>query len=173
VSLLELLRADHEQSVLAFETANRGYFAAFIADRGDDYFAHFAEQHSARLAEQASGEGAYYVLVADDGSVIGRFNLTLDGAGSAVLGYRVAEAVAGRGVATAGVREVCLIAAQEYGVRTIRAATSLGNVASQRVLLKAGFAPAGPADPRDVGGKAGIAFRRDLGQVRATPRCPT
>jgi [ribosomal protein S5]-alanine N-acetyltransferase len=94
-------------AVLAFELANRSYFAAFISDRGDEYFDQFTEQHSVLLAEQEAGTGAYYVLVAEDGSVLGRFNLYRFEDGTAELGYRVAQHVAGRGLATATVREVC------------------------------------------------------------------
>src|SRR5690242_4538014 len=39
---LQRLHADHAPAVLAFERANRGYFAAFISDRGDDFFDQFA-----------------------------------------------------------------------------------------------------------------------------------
>jgi ribosomal-protein-alanine N-acetyltransferase len=46
---LQRLRADHASAVLAFELANRSYFAASIPDRGDEFFARFAERHSARL----------------------------------------------------------------------------------------------------------------------------
>ena len=45
----------------------------------------------------------------------------------------------------------------------LRAATLTDNVASQRVLLKAGFVPAGPADPADIGGKTGTWYERTLG----------
>lgn len=43
----------------------------------------------------------------EDGSVLGRFNLVFAESGTATLGYRVAQHVAGRGVATATVRELC------------------------------------------------------------------
>jgi [ribosomal protein S5]-alanine N-acetyltransferase len=162
VSELQPLRHDHAQSVLAFELANRAYFAGFVSDRGEDYFAHFTERYDDLLAKQTSGVGAYYLLVADDGCVLGRFNLAFAGDGVAVLGYRVAGNAAGRGVATAAVRELCQVAAEQHGVRTVRAATSHVNVASQRVLLKAGFVPVGPADPGDVGGKAGTWYQRRL-----------
>lgn len=159
---LQLLRADHGPAVLAFELANRGYFAAFISDRGDDFFAQFAERYRALLAEQEAGTCAGYVLVADDGSVLGRFNLYDCNDGTAVLGYRVAQHVAGRGVATANVRELCRLAAARHGLRTLRAATSEQNAASQKVLAKAGFVPVGPADPADLGGKPGTWYQRDL-----------
>ena len=128
------------------------------------FFDQFAERHSALLAEQEAGIGAFYVLVAEDGSVLGRFNLIFVEDGTATLGYRVAQHVAGRGVATATVRELCRLAAARHGLRTLRAATSRENVASQKVLAKAGFVPVGPADPADLGGKPGTWYQRDLGQ---------
>ncbi len=159
---LRPLSDDHAQAVLAFEQMNRSYFAASISDRGDQYFQEFTARHAALLAEQASGLGAYYVLVADDGSVIGRFNLILAGDGTAELGYRVAESVAGRGHATTAVRELCELAPEQHGVRTVRAAAAHTNIASQKVLLKAGFVAIGPAKPEHIGGKTGTRYQREL-----------
>lgn len=159
---LELLRPDHAEAILAFERDNRAYFARSVSDRGDAFFDEYDAWHRARLAEQEAGAGAYFVLADDDGSVLGRFNLIFTESGRVDLGYRVAERATGRGVATAAVEEVCAIAATSYGVRTIMAATSRANVASQRVLAKAGFVPAGPADPEEIGGKEGSWWRRDL-----------
>jgi ribosomal-protein-alanine N-acetyltransferase len=159
---LQLLRADHDAAVLAFELANRDYFAASISDRGDEFFEQFAERHSASLAEQETGIGAYYVLVAEDGSILGRFNLYRVKDGTADLGYRVAQHVAGRGAATAAVRELCQLAAADHGLHTLRAATSHGNAASQKVLSKAGFVPTGPAGPEDLGGNQGTWYQRSL-----------
>ena len=156
---LQRLRADHAPAVLAFELANRAYFATFISDRGDEFFDHFAERHSAFLAEQEAGICAFYVLVGEDGSVLGRFNLFDIGDGTAELGYRVAQHVAGRGVATATVRELCQVAAARHGLRTLKAVTTRENVASQKVLTKAGFVPTGPAE---IAGKPGTWYQRDL-----------
>jgi ribosomal-protein-alanine N-acetyltransferase len=159
---LQLLRPGHSRAILAFELANRGYFAASISDRGDEFFERFAERHRELLAEQAAGLGAYYVLVDADGSVLGRFNLFRIKDETAELGYRVAERAAGRGVATSAVLELCRLAPSRHGIRTLRAATSTENVASQRVLIKAGFAEVGPADPAEIGGKAGNWYEREL-----------
>jgi [ribosomal protein S5]-alanine N-acetyltransferase len=159
---LQRLRADHAAAVLAFELANRAYFTASISDRGDEFFEQFSERHSALLAEQEAGIGAFHVLVAEDGSVLGRFNLVFVEDGTAELGYRVAQHVAGRGVATATVRELCRLAAARYGLRTLRAATTHENAASQTVLTKAGFVPVSPADPADLGGQPGTWYQRDL-----------
>ena len=91
--------------------------------------------------------------------MIGRFNLFDLEDGTAVLGYRVAQQVAGRGVATAAVQELCRLAAARYGLRRLRAATWYENVASQKVLAKAGFVPAGPAEPSS---RPGTWYERDL-----------
>ena len=159
---LQRLRADHAPAVLAFELANRAYFAGFINDRGDEFFDQFTDRHNAMLAEQEAGACAFYLLVAADGSVLGRFNLFRIENGTAELGYRVAQDVAGRGVATATVRELCQLAADRHGLHTLRAATSHDNVASQQVLAKAGFVPVGTAGPADLGGKQGTWYQRDL-----------
>ncbi|MCX5053323.1 MULTISPECIES: GNAT family N-acetyltransferase [unclassified Streptomyces] len=159
---LQLLHAGHAPAVLAFELANRSYFAAAVSDRGEEFFEQFTDRHSALLARQEAGTCAFYVLVTEDGSVLGRFNLYEFDDGTAELGYRVAEHVTGRGVATAAVSELCRLAATRHGLRTLRAAASHDNAASQRVLVKAGFVPVGPAGPTDLGGKSGTWYERDL-----------
>jgi ribosomal-protein-alanine N-acetyltransferase len=159
---LEQLHAGHAPAVLAFERENRDYFAASVSDRGDDFFDQFTNRYSALLGEQEDGDCAYYVLVAEDGSVLGRFNLFDIEDRSARLGYRVAQHVAGHGVATATVRELCWLAASRHGLRTLRAAAAHENAASQKVLTKAGFILAGPADPADLGGKPGNWYQRDV-----------
>lgn len=156
---LQLLRASHAPAVLAFERANRAYFTASISDRGDDYFEQFTERHDALLAEQEAGICAFYVLIGEDGAVLGRFNLYNISGGTAELGYRVAERVAGRGVATAAVRELCRLAASQYGLCTLKAVSARENVASQKVLAKAGFVAVGPAE---IGGRPATWFQRYL-----------
>ncbi len=159
---LQRLRAEHGPTVLAFERANRAYFAASVSDRGDEFFDQFSERLSALLAEQEAGGSAFYVLVDDDGSVLGRFNLYRIKDANAELGYRVACHAAGRGMATATVRKLCRVAAARHGLSAITAATSAENVASRKVLVKAGFVPVGLANPAAIGGKAGTMYRKDL-----------
>jgi len=159
---LQRLRADHEATVLIFELANRAYFAASISDRGDEFYDQFTERHRALLDEQDAGSGGFYVLVDEDGSILGRFNLYAIKDGTAELGFRVAQPVTGRGVATSTVQELCRLASARDGLRELRAAAARENIASQRVLTKAGFVPVGPADPADLGGKSGTLYQRDL-----------
>jgi [ribosomal protein S5]-alanine N-acetyltransferase len=156
---LQRLNAEHAPAVLAFELANRAYFATFISDRGDEFFEHFDQSFEAMLVEQEAGASVFHVLVDEEGAVLGRFNLFEVENGTAALGYRVAQQVAGHGVATATVQELCRRASTQYGLRTLRAATNLDNVASQKVLSKAGFVEDGPAEP---GGRPGSWYQRDL-----------
>ena len=92
---LQRLRADHAPAVLAFELANRAYFATFISDRGDEFYDQFTERYNALLAEQEAGICVFHVLVGEDGTVLGRFNLYDLEDGTAELGYRVARASRG------------------------------------------------------------------------------
>ncbi|CAM3574237.1 GNAT family N-acetyltransferase [Kibdelosporangium persicum] len=166
---LKRLHAGHAPAVLAFELANRAYFAASVPDRGDDFFEQFTDRFTALLAEQDAGICAFHVLVAEDGSVLGRFNLVDIEDHTAQLGYRVAQHVTGRGVATATVRELCRLASAQYGLRVLRAAAARQNVASQKVLMKAGFVAVGAADPSHLGGKPGTWYQRNLGATNPTP----
>lgn len=142
---LQRLDARHAPALLRFERENRAYFARFVSDRGDDYFAEFATRLAGLLAEQATGQCHFHVLVDDDGAVLGRFNLVDVADGSAELGYRVAERASGRGVAQDGVRRVCALARDAYGLRRLVAVAALTNHASLAVLRRTGFVPTGEA----------------------------
>jgi ribA/ribD-fused uncharacterized protein len=136
---LQRLRPDHAPALLAFERENRAYFAASIPDRGDDYFAHFDARHRELLAAQAAGIDHFHVLVGDGGEILGRVNLIDVKDGGAEVGYRIAKKVAGQGLATAAVKEVCELAATEYGLTMLRAGTSVDNAGSRAVLARNGF----------------------------------
>jgi ribosomal-protein-alanine N-acetyltransferase len=155
VRRLELLTGDHLEAVLAFELENRSYFARSINDRGDEFYESFPEHHGAHLAEQDAGTCVFYVLFDRDGSIVGRFNLYDVEDGTAKVGYRVAERAAGRGVASEALRELCRRAADDHGLRTLSAEAGRANVASRRVLEKAGFIVTGKCV---VAGEPGLKF---------------
>ncbi|WP_089004639.1 GNAT family N-acetyltransferase [Micromonospora viridifaciens] len=157
----ELQRLDlhHAPALLRFERENRAYFARFVPDRGDDYFTGFTARHAELLAEQAAGECHFHVLIDDDGAVLGRFNLVDVADGGAELGYRVAERATGRGVAQEGVRRVCELARDEYGLCQLVASAALANPASLAVLRRSGFVPVGEVL---LAGQPGLRHVRDL-----------
>jgi ribosomal-protein-alanine N-acetyltransferase len=157
---LQLVGTQHESVVLAFERENRAYFAKAISDRGDSFFEQYPQRHRELIAEQEAGTGVFYALVDQNGVVVGRFNLYDISDGTARVGYRVGEQASGRGVATSGLRTLCRIARENFGLQVLTAAASDDNVASQRVLLKSGFTYVAPSD---VGGRRGVLFELELG----------
>jgi len=159
---LQLLRPDHAPALLAFEQENRAYFAAAVPDRGDDFFAEFAERHRELLALQAAGTDIFHVLVAADGSIVGRVNLFEVADGAADLGFRIAERAAGQGLATKAVRQLCALAVADYGLSVLRAAARVENVGSRTVLARTGFVPVGETVLSDL---PGITYRLDLTQL--------
>ncbi|MFJ7245519.1 GNAT family N-acetyltransferase [Kitasatospora sp. NPDC098652] len=156
---LEPLRPDHADAVLAFELANRAWFARTVPDRGDAYFAEFPARHAALLAEQAAGVCRFHLVLDADGTLVGRLNLLDLVDGSAELGYRVAESAAGRGIATAAVGLARRLAAHDYGLHSLRAATTLDNPASQAVLTRNGFTATGECL---LDGRPGLRYHRSL-----------
>lgn len=156
---LQRLRRDHGPALLAFERQNRAYFAASIPDRGDEFFARFDDRLADLLEEQEAGLHHFHVIVAEDGEVLGRVNLVDVAARSAELGYRIAAKAAGQGVATNAVRQVCDLAAKDYGLTTLRAATTLDNAASRVVLARTGFELSGETV---LNGRPGIEYARNV-----------
>ncbi|MFF7313003.1 GNAT family N-acetyltransferase [Streptomyces sp. NPDC008137] len=166
---LEPLRADHADALLAFERENRAYFARTVPDRGDVFFtpAGFAERHRALLAEQHARVCRFHVVLDEAGNLIGRVNLIDVADGSAELGYRIGEQAAGRGVATAAVAQVCRLAAADYGLTSLTAATTLDNPASMRVLSRNGFTR---VESATVDGRPGVRYvRRHLDAAPENP----
>ena len=83
----------------------------------------------------------YVVRTISDGLAIGGigFSGPLDDDGRVDIGYGLVAAARGAGIATEALR-AATDAAAVHGARTVGADTLLDNVASQRVLEKAGFA---------------------------------
>lgn len=156
---LRRLTAEDEAAVLRFEVENRAYFARTISDRGDAFFQRFSDHHHALLADQHAGVSVFHVLIDEHGHVVGRVNLYEVNAGHAELGYRIAERMTGRGVATAAVEQLATVARDAYGLRALSARVSDDNVGSQRVLQKAGFVPTGPTE---IGGRPVTRYRLEL-----------
>ncbi|MFJ4716105.1 GNAT family N-acetyltransferase [Streptomyces sp. NPDC088785] len=156
---LQRLNQEHAAALLVFERENRAFFAASIPDRGDAYFADFAERHAALLAEQDTGAVHLHVLVGEAGAILGRFNLVDVRDGGADLGFRLARAATGRGLATAAVHQVLALAAADHGLTRVTASAARVNGASRAVLARTGFRPTGETT---LSGKPGITYVREL-----------
>jgi ribosomal-protein-alanine N-acetyltransferase len=156
---MQRLTEEHAAELLRFEQENRQWFARSIPDRGDAYFAEYPARHAALLEEQAAGICHFHVVVEESGAVLGRFNLVDAVAGTAELGFRVAQRAAGQGVATAGVRRICELAVTEYGLSRLIADAARDNEGSLKVLRRTGFRPVGEVTLAD---RPGIRHVLDL-----------
>lgn len=151
---LTLLQESDATEVLAFERDNRLFFAAWVADRGDDYFTNFGTRHRALVGENQAGRSLLYVVRGAEHQMIGRVNITdIDDEDVTELGYRLSGQVRGQGLATRMVAQA-LAHASTLGVKRLRARTTTHNVASQRVLERLGFARTpGPDETLEVMGQ--------------------
>jgi ribosomal-protein-alanine N-acetyltransferase len=137
-TIIEPLSIDVLPELLVFERDNRGYFAEWVPDRGDDYFSQFTTRNDALLDEQAAGRSFFFVVRDEEDRLVGRVNLVDLAQDSVSLGYRIAQEATGIGHAG---RAVCLASAfaRDRGLQTITAMTTLANRGSQGVLERAGF----------------------------------
>jgi ribosomal-protein-alanine N-acetyltransferase len=160
-----LLTEVDEPELLAFETANREFFARTVGDRGDEYFASFPARHRRLVTENRAGTSMLFVVRDAEGRVVGRVNIAAVGDGCGDVGYRMAEDVCGRGVARSAVRLVLAEAARR-GLTRLTAMTTVDNVASQRVLQVTGFErlPGGEPAVLELGGRElpAVHFARTL-----------
>jgi [ribosomal protein S5]-alanine N-acetyltransferase len=129
---------------------NRDFLAPWEPDRAETHFTEAGQRVAiqAALAEHAHGRSLPCVMVDEAGMVVGRVNLNNIVRGafqSASLGYWLASAAGGRGLATAAVRDITRLAFTELGLHRIQADTLVHNVPSRRVLARTGFVQIGTA----------------------------
>jgi [ribosomal protein S5]-alanine N-acetyltransferase len=144
------LTLDDAEDLARLAAENRGYLAPWEPVRPEEYFT--AAGQRAQLARdlEARERGAMLPLAIVDpgGAVCGRINLNNIVRGAmqgGVLGYWVAAASAGHGLASAAVADVIGAAFGELALHRLEANTVLHNAASQRVLTRNGFRPYGVA----------------------------
>lgn len=141
---IKRLEAGDARELLDFELENREWFDRWVPPRPDGYFT-FAGIRSAiegLLVEQKRGECALFLVRDHEGRIAGRINLTgidPEVRDTAELGYRVGAAFTGRGLATSATAEVLAFAADELGLKTVRAHAAESNLASNKVLSTLGF----------------------------------
>jgi ribosomal-protein-alanine N-acetyltransferase len=144
---LRVVRPDDAGALAALYVANREYLRPWEPERDDAYFT--VEGQRANLDDllDAYGTGEMWPgVVLVDGRIAGRITLNNILRGplqSCFVGYWVAAARAGRGVATEAVRQVLRVAFRELGLHRVEAFTRVDNHASQRVLERNGFTPVG------------------------------
>ena len=142
------VRLDDAERVAAAYERNRDHLAPWEPTRPPEFFTPEGQQELIRgqLDRTERGEQAVFLLVHGD-QVVGRAALTNIAHGafcSATLGNWVDAGHLRRGLARAAVEHACA-EARSAGLHRVEAGTLLHNVASQRVLLGAGFEHIGTA----------------------------
>jgi RimJ/RimL family protein N-acetyltransferase len=146
---LHLRAATPEDAAAFFDYAlrNREHFAPFEPVRGDAAFTLDAMRERLTPTDQR----VPFVAVRD-GRIVGQATLSNIARGAfqnCTLGYSVDEHESGAGIATALVRHAVREAFTAHQLHRVEAGTLLHNLASQRVLAKAGFRQIG-VSPRHV-----------------------
>lgn len=133
--------------IAALYRANREFLAPFEPIRDEEFF---RTEGQRRVLEQAERErradtGYRFVIEADDlaAGMLSVSRITRGPFQNAGLGYWVAEALNGRGVATEAIAQVCRWGFEQSGLHRLEAATLLDNVGSQTVLRRNRFTEIG------------------------------
>ena len=146
VELRPVQPSDAEMLARLF-SEQREFLAPFDPDRPESFFTvagQRAELEQAAVQREADLRHRFLILL--DGQEVGVLsvsNLVRGPFQSANLGYWVAQQVNGRGVGTRAVGEACRWAFGPAGLHRLEAGTLTDNLASQRVLERAGFTPVG------------------------------
>lgn len=143
--IIEPMNKKNSLEIFQFELDNKEFFESMLPPRPDGYFDE--EKYSNivdELLEECKSGDCYLHLIRDAKTqkVIGRINLSViksDERSIAELGYRVAENVQGKGIASKAVEMIKKLAFDKYNIHTLEAGTSTDNIGSQRVLVKNGF----------------------------------
>lgn len=147
VYLKPLTKKDAEP-LYVFELENRDFFERMVPGRGDEYYVSdiFHEKYNDLLDEQSRREGFFYLIKDEQGSIMGRMNVSLDpSTGVGEIGYRVGCDFTGQGVACRALA-LLLERMESEKISQLEAKTTSAHIASIKVLKKNGFTYIGTSD---------------------------
>lgn len=140
----ESIGEKHVLSLLDFELKNKAYFEKSIAPRDKAFYslAGVGNHISELVYLQKQNKAFCYVVINDtqDKNIVARANLKNIAGKTGEIGYRVAEGVSGKGIASRCVRRL-VEQAKNIGLSTLTAEVMDNNPASEKVLVKNGFKP--------------------------------
>ncbi len=137
------LRLTDAAALLAFEADNREWFESHIEARNEAFYSLRGVTAHIHGYLQGLAGGTWHPFVIEDagGAIVGRANLKdIDREGrTAQVGYRVAQAACGQGLATLGLKHLIREAQVRWGLEHLVAHVFADNVGSRKVLLGCGF----------------------------------
>ncbi|MGH2819950.1 MAG: GNAT family N-acetyltransferase [Actinomycetota bacterium] len=141
---LRHLEVDDAPGLLDLRVRNRDFFEPFEPCHDDSFYTLEAQRAQIGLDLQRREADLGYVLgtFSSDGRLIGWVSLSQvfrRAFQNAVMGYAIDRAHNGRGYATEAVRGTLRFAFEELGLHRVQASVMPRNLASVRVLEKAGF----------------------------------
>ena len=146
---IRVVRPDDATALSRLEVDNRVHLSAGGPLRSDDYVSVDGQLRlvDGLLDQYEEGTCVPWVIELDR-TVVGRIllaGIVRGGFQSASVGYWTCASVGGRGVASAALALAVEQAFGKLGLHRLEAATTLANVASARVLTRAGFEQYGVA----------------------------
>lgn len=143
-SLIRLIKPSDDAALAALQIENREFLAPWEPVRPESYFSITGQRADidGALARYAKGEALPLVVLDEHGTIAGRITLSGVVRGSfqsCSMGYWLAEAQTGKGLATRGVMAAVDLAFGQLGLHRVQAETLLANIPSQNVLERAGF----------------------------------
>lgn len=146
---LRVVQMSDAEALAALCAANRAYLRPWEPERDDAYFTPDGQRDNVRDLVEAYATGEMWPgVILVDGEIAGRITLNNVLRGplqSCFVGYWVARAHAGRGVATEALRQALDVAFDGLRLHRVEAFTRVDNRASQRVLERNGFTVVGTA----------------------------
>jgi [ribosomal protein S5]-alanine N-acetyltransferase len=148
---IRLLTVADAEEMVKLQVENRSFFAKFAMERSDDFYTVESQRKRLQqLSENANQDLDYYfgIFTNEDDLLIGTINLFSVIRGSiqsAFVGYFLDQKHNGKGYTTEAVHLIVNYAFEELKLHRVEAGVMPHNIASIRVLEKAGFEKEGLA----------------------------
>lgn len=140
---IRTLQVADAEALLAFEVDNREWFEQHIDARGPAFYSiqGVSEHIADYLSGFAAGTWHPFVIEVAGGTIIGRANLKdIDSSErTAQVGYRIAQAACGKGLATLAVKHLIEQARSHWRLERLLANVYVENAGSVKVLQRCGF----------------------------------
>ncbi|OUL56658.1 GNAT family N-acetyltransferase [Pseudoalteromonas ulvae] len=138
--VFEKLAKHHASQLLDFELDNKQWFETLIEPRAKSFYSiKGVTEHIDLLNVQMDNGTGYSGVLLQDNIIVARANIKDISNNEAFVGYRVAKAFTGKGVASFCLSQLINIAQSKFNITELKALVLENNPASMHVLRKFGF----------------------------------